>query len=193
VALQAPLREFESGMSKNSDNTATVPLATLDGAESVGDSERRVQRRFQFAAEAEVIEVRSQARVTGRCSDLGPGGCYVDALTPFAVGAEVRVGVTRDTRRFESAAVITYAHPSLGMGLKFTEISEENLRVLNSWVSELSGAPSAAPPEMRAAESAASDGNTNVVIVLNQLVALLVRKKILTEKEGTGFLRKMFQ
>jgi hypothetical protein len=179
-------------MSENSDNTATAPLAALDDAKSVGDSERRVQQRFPFTAEAEVMELRSQARVTGRCSDLGPGGCYVDTLTPLAVGAEVRVSVTRDTRKFESAAVITYAHPSLGMGLKFGGISEENRRVLNSWVSELSGAP-AAPSEMRADESAATDGNTNVLIVLNQLITLLVRKKILTEKEGTGFLRKMFQ
>jgi hypothetical protein len=180
-------------MFENSDKTAAAPLATLDDAKSVGGSERRVQQRFPFTAEAEVIEVRSQARVTGRCSDLGPGGCYVDTLTPLAVGAEVRVGVTRDTRKFESAAVITYAHPSLGMGLKFTEISEENRRVLNSWVSELSGAPPAAPAEIPAIESAATDGNTNVLIVLNQLIALLVRKNVLSEKEGTGFLRKMFQ
>jgi len=181
-------------MSENSDNTATVPLATLDDAKSVGDSERRVQQRFPFTAEAEVIEVRSQARVTGRCSDLGPGGCYVDTLAPFAVGAEVRICVTRDTSKLEAAAVITYAQASLGMGLKFTEISGKNRDVLNSWVSELSGAPPAAPASTSTgAESAATDGNANMLIVLNQLIDLLVRKKILTEKEGTGFLRKMFQ
>ena len=180
-------------MSENFDNTATAPLAALDDAKSVGDSERRVQQRFPFTAEAEVIEVRSQARVTGRCSDLGPGGCYVDTLAPFAVGAEVRICVTRDTSKLEAAAVITYAQASLGMGLKFTEISGKNRDVLRSWVSELSGVPPAARSEMWADESAATDGNTNVLIVLNQLIALLVRKKILTEKEGSGFLRKMFQ
>jgi hypothetical protein len=181
-------------MSQNSDNTATAPLATLDDAKSVGGSERRVQQRFPFMAEAEVIEVRSQARVTGRCSDLGPGGCYVDTLAPFAVGAEVRICVTRDGSKLEAAAVITYAQASLGMGLKFTEISGKNRDVLNSWVSELSGAPPAAPASTSTgAESAATDGNANMLIVLNQLIDLLVRKKILTEKEGTGFLRKMFQ
>ena len=180
-------------MSENSDNTATAPLATLDDAKSVGDSERRVQQRFPFMAEAEVIEVRSQARVAGRCSDLGPGGCYVDTLAPFAVGAEVRICVTRDGSKFEATAVITYAQASLGMGLKFTEISGRNRKVLRSWVSELSGEPQAVPAEIPAIENAATDGNTNLLIVLNQLVALLVRKKILTEKEGAGFLRKMFQ
>lgn len=181
-------------MSEHSNITATEPLDASDGVKDAGGSERRIQQRFPFTADAEVTEHRSRARVTGRCSDLGPGGCYVDTLAPFAVGAEVRICVTRDSSKLEAAAVITYAQSSLGMGLKFTEISGENRDVLNTWVSELSGAPPAAPLSTPAgAGSAATDGNTNMLIVLNQLIALLVRKKILTEKEGAGFLRKMFQ
>jgi|HubBroStandDraft_2_1064218.scaffolds.fasta_scaffold07167_2 hypothetical protein len=181
-------------MSEDSDKTAAAPSPELDGTRTVADRERRVQQRFPFTAEAEVIELRSQARVTGRCSDLGAGGCYIDALAPFAVGAEVRILMARDSRKFEAEAVVTYAHPSLGMGLKFTGISGDFRDVLVSWIAELSGdrpaATASTPPRT---ESAASGDGTNILIVLNQLIALLIRKKILTENEGAEFLRKMFR
>lgn len=179
-------------MSEDSDKTGVAPTAALE-AKSIADRERRIQQRFPFTADAEVIELRSQARVSGRCSDLGAGGCYIDALAPFAVGAKVRILMTRDSRKFEAEAVVTYAHPSLGMGLKFTGISGEYQEVLDSWIGELGGRRPTKKPMPPADAGAATDGGTNTLIVLNQLVTLLIRKKVLTEKEGMEFLRKMFR
>ena len=88
---------------------------------------------------AEVDEVRSEARVTGRCSDLGPGGCYVDTLSPFAVGSAVRIRIERDMSEFDAAAIVAYAHVSMGMGLAFTAIKDDYQGVLRSWIAELSG------------------------------------------------------
>jgi hypothetical protein len=181
-------------MSENSDKTAIVSPPSLEESNKSSDPERRVEQRFPFTADAEVIELRSQARVTGRCSDLGPGGCYVDTLAPLPVGAEVRIRLSREMREFEASAVVTYAQVPLGIGLRFTEMTLGHQDVLNSWIAELSGgrtAAMAAPPAET--ENAASDESTNMLIVLNQLITLLVRKKILTENEGAGFLRKMFR
>lgn len=180
-------------MSEDSDKTAAAPSPELDSTRTVADRERRVQQRFPFTAEAEVVELRSQARVTGRCSDLGAGGCYIDALAPFPVGAEVRILMTQDSRKFEAEAVVTYAHPSLGMGLKFTGIGAEYQELLDSWIAELGGRRPTKKPMSPTGAGAATDDGTNTLIVLNQLVTLLMRKKILTEKEGMEFLRKMFR
>ena len=138
--------------------------------------------------------MRTRTSLSGRASDLGMGGCYIDTLSPFAAGAVVRIHMKRDAREFEAAAVVAYAHVSMGTGLAFTEIKREHKDVLRSWIADLSGeqtperAPSTTEPE-----SGAVEANANVQLVLHELITLLVRKKIITENEAVGFLRQMFR
>jgi hypothetical protein len=169
-----------------------------------GGPERRVQTRFPFTASADVYELRSQTRLNGRCSDLSVGGCYIDTLSPFPVGAVVRVRLVRDSRAFESAAVITYAHTSMGMGLSFTGMKREDQEVLRSWIADLSGeqppelavsleapAPPAPPPAGNQTET--TDTNASLQPIVYELITLLMRKKLITENEGALLLRRMFQ
>ncbi len=163
--------------------------------------QRRSGVRFPVTAAAEVFELGTQTRVAGRCSDLGLGGCYVDTLIPFATGSAVRVRIERDGNSFEAAAVVSYAHVSLGMGLAFTEIKPADRDVLRRWTAALGGepppepAPAAAEPEAEAeAETAeAADAESNLRLVLNELIAILVRKKILSETEGARLLLQTFR
>jgi hypothetical protein len=187
-------------MSEHSDKTAFVSVPADETASptegpKLGVPERRKQERYPFNADAEIVELRSRTRLSARCSDLGPGGCYVDTMTPLTVGAEIRIRLKRDGRELEAAATVTYSCATLGMGMKFTDMKPEHREVLRSWIAELSGAPgvSEAPPAAVESEPGPPASNTNFLIVLNQLVALLVRKKILSESEGAGLLRKMFE
>jgi hypothetical protein len=181
-------------MSERSDVPIVLPTPSPEGPAKGGGIERRVQGRFPFTAAAEIYELRSQTRVTARCSDLGPGGCYVDTLSPFAVGAVVRIRLERDKREFEAAAVVTYALASMGMGLAFTGIKREHQVVLRSWLADLSGEqPAELAVSTTEPETETIDANANVRFVLNELITLLVRKKIITENEGTGLLRQMFR
>jgi hypothetical protein len=181
-------------MPDRSDTPIVFPAPLHEESPKSGGPENRAQVRFPFTAAAEIYELRSQTRVTGRCSDLSAGGCYIDTLSPFAAGAVVRIRMKRDTREFEAAAVVAYAHVSMGMGLAFTEIKREHQDVLRSWIAVLSGeqapepAASATEPETGAIEA-----NANMRLVLNELIYLLVRKKIITENEGSALLRQMFR
>src|SRR2546428_8480000 len=74
--------------------------------------ESRDNPRYPFTAEAEVIELQSGTRITGRMSDLGREGCYVDKINPFPVGTIVKL-------RLRQAKVI-YAQVGMWMGLFFT-------------------------------------------------------------------------
>jgi hypothetical protein len=181
-------------MSERSDMPIVFPAPSPEEPAKSGGPERRAQVRFPFTAAAEVHELRSKARVTGRCSDLGIGGCYVDTLSPFPVGAPVRVRVERDQREFEAEAVVAYAHVQMGMGLTFTEVKREHQDVLRSWIAELSGEQ---PPEPAVStvevEGEAIDVNANMRLVLNELITLLVRRKIITENEGARLLRQMIR
>lgn len=181
-------------MPDRSDMPIVLPAPLPEDEVKVGGPERRRQVRFPFAASALVTDISSQARLNGRCSDLSSGGCYVDTLSPLTVGSIVSVRIAHDSREFEAAAVVTYAHVSMGMGLAFTEIKRENREVLRSWIAKLSGQHPSEPPASISAEGAGGvEANANVRFVLNELITLLVHKKIITEEEGAGLLRQMLR
>jgi hypothetical protein len=192
------IRKLACGMSEHTEKPSVVPFPSPEGSNKFADPERRGQKRYAFSAAAEVYEPRGQIRVSGRCSDLSPGGCYVDTLSPLPVGSVARVRLVRESQQFEATAVVTYALVSMGMGMKFTEITREHRATLQSWIAELSGVPaplSAAPPTPSAHKSKAesAEGDANLLIIINELITILVRKKILTENEAAGLLRRLFR
>jgi hypothetical protein len=80
------------------------------------------------------------------------------------------------------------------MGLAFTEIKREHQAVLRSWIAELSGEASPRPAvSTTEPETGAIEANANMRLVLNELITLLVRRKIIAENEGTGLMRQMFR
>jgi hypothetical protein len=82
----------------------------------------------------------------------------------------------------------------MGMGLTFTEMKREHQEVLRSWIGELSGELPCEPVVSTSEhESVAIDTNANARLVINELIYLLVRKKIITENEGAELLREMFR
>lgn len=179
-------------MSEQSDKPVVFPGASNQESVTAEIPERRKLARYSFIATAEAVELRSQTRVTGRCSDLSMGGCYVDTLAPFSVGSHLRINIQHDSREFQAKAVVAYAHPSMGMGITFTEVKEDSRDVLRFWIADLSGESIAEPEPVRtpavAVSSVDSDSNSHMRLVLNELITLLVRKKIITEMEGAELL-----
>jgi len=181
-------------MSVPSDEPTVAANAASEESTSQGSAENRSQMRYPFAASAEVCELRTQARVVGRCADLGMGGCYVDTLAPFPVGSVVRIRVEHDTREFVCMAAVAYAHASMGMGLRFTDMKPVHWQVLRYWIAGLSGV---ALPEPAAGATALPDESqemeSNIRLVLSELITLLVGKKILTQSEGAEMLLQVFR
>jgi hypothetical protein len=198
-------------MSNYADKSPTLwpGVAPKETGEASGP-ERRISQRFPFTAAAEVIDVRSKARVTGRSSDLGLGGCYVDTLAPLAVGATVQVRLERGNREMEATGVVTYALVSMGMGLSFTEIKPEHQAVLKAWIAELSGEapvmPDAIAPASERGTQAAAENDIETDPeeglpasaasnrqMLNELINLMVRKKLISDNEAAALLRQMYR
>lgn len=184
-----------STMSEHSDKPLIMVPGPVPGASgSTSVQERRTTPRFPFTAAAEVFDIGSQARVVGRSSDLGPEGCYIDTISPFAVGAAVRVRLEHELHEFEARAIVKYAHKSMGMGLVFNEIEPEHQAVLQKWIAELAGERS---PESVVLATNPGAGMApaigNLRQVLNELIDLMIRRRVISEKEGAGLLRKMFR
>ena len=169
----------------------------MENATGVASVERRKHPRYAFTAAADVVEIRSGTRVQGRISDLARGGCYVDAMSPFAVGAEVNIGIAVESNAFFADARVVFAAPGMGMGLMFTSIDPEHLPVLQKWLAELSGEAHPEPAAAKQEKKPAGKANGNSAphreqnYVLNELIIALMRKHVLSDAEGKALLQKL--
>ena len=98
---------------------------------------RRSVRRCPLVASAEVTELCSGALLSARTSELGLGGCYVDALNPFPKGTLVGLRILRDQGVFETNAKVVYCDPRFGIGLAFTEMTPGQRSLLEDWLAEI--------------------------------------------------------
>jgi hypothetical protein len=159
---------------------------------TVAASERRALSRYAFTAIAEAVEAESHARISGRLSDLGEGGCYFEVMSPFAVGHNVTLHVFKDDLEFAAKARVLYATGGVGMGLTFTDIEPAQQLLLDRWIGELSGELAREP---RAAEIERDVRNSGTAThqqrnVLNDLILMLIQKRVLTDAEGKALLQK---
>jgi hypothetical protein len=153
-------------------------------------NERRKIPRYAVNADSEVEEPRVQAKINGRMTDLGLGGCYVDAMMTFPVDTVVHMRMMREDLKFEADARVTFSKPGLGMGLMFTELTAAHKRYLTEWVDELSGTERIVAPATKS--TALNDEEAGVrseQTVVQQLITLLMRKAVVTPAEYEELLR----
>lgn len=160
---------------------------------STAQDERRNVQRFVINADSEVEEPKAKAKVNGRMTDIGLGGCYVDAMTTFPVGTHVIVRMMREDLPFEAGAKVVFASPGLGMGLAFSNLGPEQQRQLSQWIAELSGTAIEAPkpakvPASQLRELMGRGGERGALV---QLITLLTRKGMLTESEFEQLVRQL--
>jgi len=175
--------------------SSTNPTESNNAAIS-SPAERRRNLRFPFSATVEAIEPKSGTKVTGRTSDLGLGGCYVDTLSPFPVGTEATIRILRQNESFEAQAKVVYSLIGMGMGLAFVSAQPKQVRLFQRWLLEISGkaVPAKETSEPDEVETpAAEKSQTMKYVVLSDLIMTLMQKKVLTEAEGKDLLRKLFQ
>jgi PilZ domain len=75
--------------------------------------------------------------ISARTSEIGLGGCYVDALSPFPEGTLVGLRILRDQGIFETTARVAYCDPAFGMGLAFRDMTLDQRSLLEAWLTEL--------------------------------------------------------
>jgi hypothetical protein len=156
--------------------------------------DRRRFPRYSFIAYAEVTDVKPpHVRIKARTSDLGREGCYVDTITPFAVGTNVLIGIMKNDTAFSAKGTVLYSTVGMGMGMIFTLVQPGELPVLEKWLAELSGElPIEPQPEpMDGQFQDHSDEQGEVREFFDRLTTFLMQKRILTEAESKAMLDKL--
>lgn len=170
---------YEHGSKKTS--------AEASNSTGVKEAERRGANRHTVTASAEVVELTTGARFATRTTDLGPGGCFVDTMTPFPVGAKVRVSIKRGNTNFQTAGTVVYSQTGLGMGIAFAELNASQREALEDWLTELTGGKQPFPDSPKAFQ-AGGQGRIGDRALLVRLVRLMITKGLLTEAEGASVL-----
>jgi PilZ domain len=103
------------------------------------DSERRRAPRYPFIADAEVIEIASDTKLSAKTGDLSIGGCFLDMLNPSPEGTEIQVRISHASTTFTARGRVVFIFPNMGMGVVFTRVEDDQLPALQKWLAELSG------------------------------------------------------
>jgi hypothetical protein len=158
---------------------------------------RRSNSRRHFTASALVFEPKSEMLLRARTADLGPDGCFIDTLNPFAKGTAVKVRIEKKGASFEASAKVVYSLDSMGMGLAFNPVGPEQLWVLHEWLGEASGvlAPEVnLPPiegEIPTKDLAAARTKDVHCEVLNELIQDLAGRGLISVEKGQALLQKL--
>jgi PilZ domain-containing protein len=108
-------------------------------------TERRKVQRYGLVAIAELSDPEEGKLVSGKVTQISRNGCYVDTPKTFPVGTSLKVIISHDQRTFVAKANIIHVQEQMGMGIAFVDTPEDQLRVLDSWFTEL---PSVPRPEL---------------------------------------------
>jgi len=99
--------------------------------------DRRYAIRFPFAADVEILDLESGARVEGVTSDLSLGGCFVCTSRPLPVKTRTRITLKRKDQIVEALSVVRIVKPKVGMGVEFIDIEPPYDAVISRWVEQL--------------------------------------------------------
>lgn len=98
----------------------------------MGDNERRIQKRYPFIQEIQIVGFGMR-----RCSDLSIGGIYLETLSVFPEGTllDLRFKLDNsDPEYIEVQARVTFVHPGMGVGLLFTKLSPQDNEKIQKWI-----------------------------------------------------------
>jgi len=137
-----------------------------------------------LVASVEAEEITNGISLSARTSDVSVHGCYLDTINSFSPGTRIRIHLTKANETVHSLAVVSYAHQGLGMGVAFTEISQDAREIIERWIADLEK-DNPSPAFSRSVRNPApgisiDDGTTSRV---ERLVEILVKKGLLTLEE----------
>jgi len=98
--------------------------------------ENRRAPRHPLIASAELIDVRTEARLKARTSDVSTVGCYLDTMSTLPAGTEVQLKISHNEASVTVLGIIANSQPHMGMGIRFLDVSLDNLKLLQMWLRE---------------------------------------------------------
>jgi hypothetical protein len=98
--------------------------------------ERRSEKRWDVSLNA--LWDGKSGNYTARITDLSDGGCYVDSLGDVTMGELVHLKLQLPGGKWlELSGEVAHHTPPVGFGIRFLELSEEQLAGLRAFIEYL--------------------------------------------------------
>ena len=124
---------------------ATTPekhprLETTDAnsGERFPGPEKRRSARYRCEGSAGMREDGRDVQTWARFTDISLHGCYVEAQATYPVGTVLHLKLEANGVRVENTGTVRVSYPYLGMGIAFTEVSEETRGHMKEMMGSLS-------------------------------------------------------
>jgi CheY-like chemotaxis protein len=98
---------------------------------------RRYTPRYSFAADAEIVDLKSGARLFGVTSDVSLDGCFVCTRESLEIGTRVRLTLKHKNQNVVMLAIVRVLKPKLGMGLQALEVDPIYNEAFLQWLDVL--------------------------------------------------------
>jgi DNA-binding response OmpR family regulator len=113
--------------------------------EEVGDQsgaesefrERRYSPRYSFAADAEIVDLKSGTRLSGVTSDVSLDGCFVCTRGSVQIGTRVRLTLKHKNQTVTMLAMVRVLKPKIGIGLQAVEVDAISNETFLRWLDVL--------------------------------------------------------
>ena len=189
-AAATPARETSSVEPSNSNAT---PAASA-GFQTFGNKEKRRTPRYKLEGSAELRQEGYDLRTWATFSDISLHGCYVEATATLPEGTALQIRLEANGFRIETKGSVRVNYPSLGMGIAFTEMSEENRARLRQLLAKISPpsvimAPSLGPSQPVSGPLKSVPPISDPSAALRALVEYFENRQMLTQEEFLRLLR----
>jgi PilZ domain-containing protein len=156
-------------------------------------AERRKSPRYKCKGSARLHENATGVTTWATFADISMHGCYVEAASTLPLGAVLGLRLEVNGLRVEAVGEVRVAYPSLGMGIRFIQMSEpdrERLRELVRSIlrssTALGGTRAPAPPP----QSDALRAVANPHAVLQAMLTFFEDRQMMGREEFLRILRK---
>jgi len=108
--------------------------------------DRAYRPRYPFAADAELVDLKSGTRLSGVTSDVSLDGCFVRTRELLEIGARVRLTLKHKNQNVQMLAIVRVLKPKIGMGLQALEVDSVSNETFLQWLRCSTGISRKPPP-----------------------------------------------
>jgi hypothetical protein len=99
--------------------------SSLSGGDMGPGANRRRRQRHKVGFPLELRDERNNVPLRINATDISGSGCYIETLTPFAIGTTLQVEFWMEQERINTTAIVRTSDPAVGMGLEFVGLDPE--------------------------------------------------------------------
>lgn len=100
---------------------------------------RRRMPRYACRGGGEIRQPGMKTVVWGSMTDISRSGCYLETLTTLPRNAKCELMLNVEGTEIRSGAEVRVSHPSMGMGLQFTDMDPTDQKKLETLLAKLAG------------------------------------------------------